>query len=382
MLTFFAVLATLYIRSILAAGGAADFVVVSDPVGVVQCDEYTLQWTGGVGPFSVQVTDPVETGDIYFFNAVVLENSIVWPVDKLGISITPTTFPLPFIVSVTDMGSSQTFTSRAETVQAATIPLDASGLCTSLVPAGSSNTNPTDTTSSSSSTTSPSPPSQTSTPDAPTSPTGFPTKSGFNSKTSSASSGKSSPSSSSAADASAASGTATTPKKISSGAIAGGVVGGVILIALLGIIFAFLRRRHQKALLEDLTAHDYHLELHVGEEKPLPAFYEPIKPSSTPPPHPHPSSGYYHDASPSVHSHPSSGYLPESQPYHDAPYPPPQHIDVAAQQMELERQINVMQQEINGMQYAAHTQALQNQVNTMRGELERLRMPHAQTGYR
>jgi hypothetical protein len=57
-------------------------------------------------------------------------------------------------------------------------------------------------------------------------------------------------------------------------------------------------------------------------------------------------------------------------------------MDIASQQMELERQINVMQQEINGMQYAnaaVHTQALQNQVNTMRGELGRLRM--AQTGY-
>jgi regulator of replication initiation timing len=55
-------------------------------------------------------------------------------------------------------------------------------------------------------------------------------------------------------------------------------------------------------------------------------------------------------------------------------------MDVASQQMELERQIGVMQQEINGMQTAAHTQTLQNQVNTMRGELERLRM--AQNGYR
>jgi hypothetical protein len=57
-------------------------------------------------------------------------------------------------------------------------------------------------------------------------------------------------------------------------------------------------------------------------------------------------------------------------------------MNIASQQMELERQINVMQQEINGMQYAnaaVHTQALQNQVNTMRGELGRLRM--AQTGY-
>ncbi|KAJ7907315.1 hypothetical protein B0H13DRAFT_2332481 [Mycena leptocephala] len=262
MLTFFAVFATLpyYISPALAAGGALGFLLVPDPVGVVQCEQYTIQWQGGVAPFSVQVRDPVEAGNIYFFNAIVSTNSIVWVVDKLGVA--PGSFPLPFLVAVTDSAGSIS-TSAAETVAPATIPLDSSGLCTSISTARNTGTSDPGTSSSSSSSSAPTTDSDTTTSTTPTtSPKASVTKSG-----SSSSSSIGSGSGSSSASTAAASGAAAPHKKISSGAIAGAVVGGVILISLLGAIFGVLRQRHHKALMDDLTANDYHLELH-GKKTP------------------------------------------------------------------------------------------------------------------
>ncbi|KAJ7137926.1 hypothetical protein C8R44DRAFT_339324 [Mycena epipterygia] len=367
MLTFLAVLATLHFPFALAAGGAIGFLLVPDPVGVVQCEPYTIQWQGGTAPFSVTVQDPVTAGDIYAFWADVSTNSILWTVDDLPKGSTP----LPFLVSVTDSNGT-TATSRAETVQAGTIPLDSSGLCTASTNTSTTNTSTTDTTTTTTSTSASTTPS-------PTTNTQTSTKATTARSTgSTAASSGSSPAST--ADASSASGTVTTVKKVSSGTIAGAVVGGVVLIALLGTVFQVLHKRHRKQLLADLTENDYHLALsgrqpaaEVVVEKPLPAFYEHPTPGSTPPP----SSGYYHDASPPLQSYPPSGYShkPLPSPYHDTTYySNPHPADVSAQQME--RQINIVQQEINGMQHSnvtAHTQALQNQVNTMRVELERLK---------
>ncbi|KAJ7878988.1 hypothetical protein B0H14DRAFT_1621548 [Mycena olivaceomarginata] len=131
MLTFFVVLASgLHIRSARAAGGALDFLEVHDPVGVVQCDQYNLTWQGGVPPFSVQVRDPVQQGNIYAFWAIVQDDFILWDVDKLGVA--PGSLPLTFEVAVSD-STGTTATSRTESVAPATIALDASGLCTSII---------------------------------------------------------------------------------------------------------------------------------------------------------------------------------------------------------------------------------------------------------
>ncbi|KAF7364028.1 hypothetical protein MSAN_01061500 [Mycena sanguinolenta] len=395
MLTFFFAFASLYLPSALAAGGALGFLIVSDPIGVVQCDQYNLTWQGGVPPFSVQVEDPAEAGNIYAFFADVEDEFVLWDANNLGVE--PGSFPLAFLVAVTD-STATTATSKSESIQPATIPLDSSGQCTTIVTSSSSDSGP--------SSSPPSTPASSSTPSSsPSSTTPSLQQSDSaqsqtsTSPTSSAPSGGSSSAStvshtSSPASAPNVSETTTAKKKISSGDIAGVVVGGIVLISLLGTIFAWLRRRHQKAILDELTENDYHLTLYGKNppppdvpEKPLPAFYEPMRPGSAAPTQS--SSASQHDAFPAI----QSGYLPASEsqlaPYHSAPHPPPlmpqpqMPLDVASQQMELERQINVMQREINDMQYtnaAGHTQALQNQVNAMRGELERMRT--GQAGYR
>ncbi|KAJ7772917.1 hypothetical protein DFH07DRAFT_937470 [Mycena maculata] len=291
MLTFLASLALLSFPLVArAAGGAIGFLIVSDPLGAVQCQDITLEWTGGTAPFTVSVEDPT-------------------------------------LVSVTD-ATGDTATSRTESVAAGTTPLDASGLCET----GTANTS---TTSSPSLTT-----------------TSGQTTVDTNTNTNTGTTGTSAiataqtqlrrrrnlrfiliqfrpASTANASDSSSASGTATPAKKISSGTIAGAVVGGVALIALLGTAFQVLSKRHQKQLLADLTETDYHL--HLDDR----AREAPVRAVSL-------------RWGRSIRS-------------------------LAA---ELERQINVMQQELNGMQYsnaAAHNQALQSQLNTMRGELERIR---------
>ncbi|KAJ6622936.1 hypothetical protein B0H10DRAFT_864805 [Mycena sp. CBHHK59/15] len=235
MLTFFTVLAILPIPLTLAAGGAVNFLLVPDPTGVTQCDPYTIKWQGGTPPYSVTVQDPVNAGDIYAFWAVVEDTSIEWTVDDL----TGVTFPLAFLISVVDATGDNAM-SRAETIQAATVPLDSSGLCTT--------TGSTDSTSSSSSSSS----SSTTSASSSAASTNSNTKSQTSSETASqaskpgssasaiftASAAQSSNSSAtSTADASSASGAVTTTKEVSSGAIAGAVVGGVALLAFVGTAF-------------------------------------------------------------------------------------------------------------------------------------------------
>ncbi|KAJ6526253.1 hypothetical protein DFH09DRAFT_170376 [Mycena vulgaris] len=382
MLTFFALLAALYLPFAHAAGGAVGFLIVGDPTGVVQCAPYLINWQGGTAPFAVSVIDPDNASTIpYAFFDLVSGNSVTWNVDNLPIG----SIPLAFQVSVTD-SNGIIATSRTETIQAGTMQLTSSGLCTTTPSTGSTDTTTSDTSDTTSTTSTADTTSTTSTADTNTNTqANTQTNPTSTQKTAATKSGSGSSSSAptSSADASSASGTVTT-KKLSSGVIAAAAVGGVILLGVLGAAFFFLRKRHQKQLLADLTENDYHLALGGGKplaesvaEKPLPSFYEHPTPGSTPPSESH-HSGYYHNAMPAPQAYPPTGqyHEPQHSPYHDAPYSPPHPVDVASQQRELERQIEVIQQEINGMMYsnaAAHTQTLQAQVNTMRGELDRLK---------
>ncbi|KAJ7706871.1 hypothetical protein B0H17DRAFT_571409 [Mycena rosella] len=127
MLTLLTAFATFnFFPYVLAAGGAIGFLLVPDPTGVVQCDLYTINWQGGTAPFRASVQDPADASIIYASFSGVSTNSVVWDVDHLAVG----SIPLSFLISVTD-STGTTATSRAETVQAGTKPLDSSGLCTS-----------------------------------------------------------------------------------------------------------------------------------------------------------------------------------------------------------------------------------------------------------
>ncbi|KAJ7766632.1 hypothetical protein B0H16DRAFT_368865 [Mycena metata] len=169
--------------------------------------------------------------------------------------------PLSFLVSIMD-STPKTATSRAENITAGTISLDSSGLCTAF------SADPTDPNSGSTDTTVALSSSSTSLSATPQSSSTSSATSGKTSPTGTATSSPTSPASASAptstADAASASGTAATHKNISSGAIAGGVVGGVVLLALLGTAFQYLRKRHRKMLLDDITETNHHLALHVA----------------------------------------------------------------------------------------------------------------------
>ncbi|KAJ7481049.1 hypothetical protein B0H11DRAFT_2232965 [Mycena galericulata] len=278
MLTFLVLLGVLNLPFALAAGGAAGFLIVSDPVGAVQCENFTLQWEGGTPPFTVTVEDSSAFSGIDLASWTGIETqSIVWTVEGLPLALA---LPLPFLVRVVDSAGGNS-TSRTESIVAGSIALNESDECTSIgagdtsIP--SSSTTPSPTTPQTSQT------SATSDTKSPTSNIG-PTKSGA----SSTSPSSKSPTATSGTSSASASGTVATAKKISSGTIAGAVVGGIALIALLGTTFQVLSKRHQKKLLEDLTKNNYHRALddrkppsEVLVEKPLPAFYEPFTPDGT-----------------------------------------------------------------------------------------------------
>ncbi|KAF7337847.1 hypothetical protein MVEN_02007600 [Mycena venus] len=129
MLTFFAVLASLhYIRFAFATRRADEFLFIN-PVGVVQCEEYTIQWRGGFAPFAVTINDPTELlgGTTYASWTGVSTNSLVWVVDILPKG----SIPLPIQVMVVDATGNIGYSAK-ETIQPGTIALDSFGLCTSI----------------------------------------------------------------------------------------------------------------------------------------------------------------------------------------------------------------------------------------------------------
>ncbi|KAF8205506.1 hypothetical protein K438DRAFT_513136 [Mycena galopus ATCC 62051] len=122
MLTLFAILASFYIPSALAQS-----IVVTDPVGVVQCTTYTITWTGGVPPFEVQVVGP--GGDNYGTFTSVVGQSTQWVVNNLGNPPAPS--PMPFFIVVTDSTGAEG-TSESESIAAGNISLSSGGICASI----------------------------------------------------------------------------------------------------------------------------------------------------------------------------------------------------------------------------------------------------------
>ncbi|KAJ7286499.1 hypothetical protein C8J57DRAFT_1287828 [Mycena rebaudengoi] len=388
MLTFFtATLAALCVPLARAAGGS--LMLVTAPVGVTQCVPYTIEWSGGTPPYSVTVHDPV-AGDIYAFWAFATDHSQVWTVD----SIPKAQCPLPFVISVTDSTGINALSSSSS-VQVGPMQLDSSGLCTTnkLTAAEPDNT-------------SASVPAN-------TSQESKPATSSRDSASLPSGASKSSGSAGASAATNSGEGVPTT-KKISSGTIAGAVIGGIVLISFLGAVIAFLHRRHQKHILADLKLSEHHLALAGAKPAASATSLNTCRKAAAglPPPDSRPQAEHYHDALSPQPYPPAAGYYDHpparhASPYHDAPspqaYPPTGYYDhppppppvnqtyspyhdarplpaeppASAPQTDIEHQISVLQRQVDSLDRsrdAARAQELQSQLTAMKVEAARIRM--------